>query len=110
MSVGQTTEDKLYGRSKSIVAFYVVQPVLDILPHWLSHSKSIIEISSRAVASAGGSVSAGAYMSAMWAVPSMNIAIREFEMLLVMPRACQGSSEPFGKTMLVTFVGKSLPP
>lgn len=109
MSVGHTTKDKLYDNSKNIVACYVVQLVLEILSHWLSHSKSIIEISSRAVTSAGGSVSAGAYMLAQWAVPSMNIAIREFEMLLVMPRACQGSSEPFGKTMLVTFVGISLP-
>ena len=49
-------------------------------------------------------------MLAQWAVPSMNTAIREFEMLLVIPSACQGSIEPFGKTILVTFIGMSLPP
>ena len=49
-------------------------------------------------------------MLAQWAVPVMNIAIRESEILLVIPSACQGSIEPFGNIMLVAFLGRFLPP
>jgi len=49
-------------------------------------------------------------MLAQWAVPLINSAIKESEILSVIPSACQGSIEPFGNTILVVFLGISLPP
>ena len=50
------------------------------------------------------------YMLAQWAVPLMKTAGRSLDRSSVIPKACQGSTEPLGKTMRVTFLGIFFPP
>ena len=57
-----------------------------------------------ALASEGGSSSKGSSMSAQCDVPGMYTATRLSDSFRVTLRACHGSKDPFGNTMLVTEV------
>ena len=67
----------------------------------LSHFPIKVVISALAAVSCWGSDSLGASMLAQWAVPVMYIARTVEPMLVRMLRACQGSMDPLGNTMLV---------